>query len=156
MGDLDSINDKRNDLASALAAPYIKALETVGIGPSLLARVRKEGLTANKVVQRTIEGPCDVQATKYTKVIAVSDKHTVLESTYPDHALRRQTARDIEVLMGFANETAIIEHQGNVAMTFYPPQPTTIEAWEREYQRMASSKAQRITDTNGEGTHKEE
>jgi hypothetical protein len=58
--------------------------------------------------------------------------------------------------MGFANETAIIEHQGNVAMTFYPPQPTTIEAWEREYQRMASSKAQRITDTNGEGTHKEE
>ena len=141
------IIEKRQELIAKTLSPYHMALEREGISPSLLASKRKEQLTAQRITHRMMEGDTRLMD-KGAKAIAKGDRHTLIEIVCDDYAIQQRATEAVEHLLGLAEDRTVVEHRGAVDMTFFPPAPTSVAEWEREYARMAAAKAGAVDDPN--------
>ena len=147
-----SDNEKRADLVRAHLSPYRSALEQVGIGPLTVAKNRKQQLRAKYSKQIKMKGviPLGTKLAPGYRVIiggGVTQNEdgpmifddVLIEFRGIDWVIQERATSALEKIFDVPQKQ-IIEHQGSIAMTNFPPEPKSMEEWEEQYRRMREKK----------------
>ena len=147
-----AIKNKRIDILQKVLGPYQLALRSSGIGPEVLAHQRKNQLNAKSVKHIKLKGDVAI-GTKLApgyRVIAgggveetehgnIVFDDTLIEFRGIDWGIQEKATSALEKIFDVPQKQ-IIEHQGSIAMTNFPPEPKSMEEWEEQYRRMREKK----------------
>jgi len=148
-------NGIREETIQELLAIYRSALETAAIGPDLLAKKRKQQLSAKVVRHINIRGsiPEEIKLPSGYRIISNggvtrTDKggmifHDILiEYKGPDWAIQIKATESLEKILGLYNEKINLSTSAAVQtqLTDFPPEPKSLEEWEEIYHRFVAQK----------------
>lgn len=145
-------NDIRNDLIDAHLSPYRDALTQIGIGPLTVARKRKQQLKAKSVKHIKVKGDiplCTKLAPGYRVIGAggvTESEHgnivfddTLIEFRGIDWGIQEKATAALEKIFDIPQKQ-IVEHTGSIGMTYFPPEPQSMDEWEEMYEKMKAGK----------------
>jgi hypothetical protein len=124
--------------------PVGMALGRLKVTATSIAKMVKAEMEAHETQTVKVQGVVTAEEVGNARVIAKSDRETVLAVDQIAWTVRRNARLDAAKYLGIqpAEQHELTgEGGGPIAWTYFPPEPKTAEEWEEGYRKMTEEKA---------------